>query len=70
MAEKLIIAAQLCKGCYYCVGGSPKGALRPGDQLNTAGYAYVVQDAEKCVCCGICYTLCPDYALSIFEEEK
>jgi len=37
--------------------------------MNSKGYAVVEVDQDKCIGCGICYTVCPDYVITIKDEE-
>ena len=55
----------LCKGCRLCVGSCPKGAIIPLTELNKKGYEIIRIDEEKCIGCGQCYTICPDYVFTI-----
>ena len=59
----------LCKGCRLCVGACPKGAIEPLTELNKKGYEIIRIDEEKCIGCGQCYTICPDYVFTIKETE-
>ncbi|MDR1965443.1 MAG: 4Fe-4S binding protein [Synergistaceae bacterium] len=65
--EELVICADRCKGCGYCVEGCPRGALYVRG-INGKGYQFVNVDREKCVACGICYVLCPDCAFEIVPK--
>lgn len=74
MAEKKKTKAyadiSLCKGCRLCVGACPKGAIEPLTELNKKGYEIIRIDEEKCIGCGQCYTICPDYVFTIKETEE
>lgn len=60
----------LCKGCRLCVGACPRGAIEPLTELNKKGYEIIRIDEEKCIGCGQCYTICPDYVFTIKETEE
>lgn len=45
----------------------PKKALSFSEEINGKGYNFVVNDHDKCVLCGICYTVCPDVACEFVE---
>ena len=49
-----------CKSCDFCVFSCPRQAISKSGKFNSEGYEYVEIDAEKCIVCGICYTVCPD----------
>ena len=49
--EKVYTNPVRCKGCGYCI--------------NAKGYNTIVVDEEKCVVCGMCYRVCPDYVFEI-----
>ena len=66
--RKLLIHGESCKACGYCVANCPKGALTLTGPINKAGYTTTVVDTEKCILCGICYNVCPDYVYEIIEE--
>ena len=35
------------------------------DNVNAKGYNTIIVDEEKCVVCGMCYRVCPDYVFEI-----
>ena len=46
-----------CTGCTACVNGCPKDAISM--VRNREGFDYPVIDAEKCIRCGRCTSICP-----------
>ena len=54
-----------CKGCRYCMNACPKGAISVDHHTNAKGYGPVKVDLEKCIGCGACYLVCPDYVFEI-----
>lgn len=66
MAE-LHLSTERCKSCEFCVFSCPSKALKLSGKLNNDGYDYVENDNEKCIKCGICYTVCPDNVFTITE---
>ena len=62
---KAYIDAHLCKECLKCVKECPKDAIYPLDILNSKGYKTVDIDEQKCIGCGNCYAVCPDYCFEI-----
>lgn len=67
--EKLIIHGESCKSCQYCIVNCPKSALTLTGPINSAGYITTEVDNDKCITCGICYNICPDYVYEIKKEE-
>ena len=63
--EKLILNVERCKGCFLCVSVCPVGALKPSGELGEKGYEVVCVDEDKCIRCGSCYRMCPDYVFEI-----
>lgn len=54
-----------CKGCYFCIEACPVDAISILDMVNRKGYAPTKVDEDKCIGCGACYTVCPDYVYTI-----
>lgn len=67
MKRELQLHTKSCKGCGYCVHSCPKKALSLTGQMNAKGYITVEVDRSRCILCGICYTVCPDYVYEIKE---
>ncbi|ATW28145.1 4Fe-4S binding protein [Candidatus Formimonas warabiya] len=65
--SQMILHRDRCKACRYCIKACPKNALSESDEFNKKGYQPVVVDEEKCVQCGSCYIICPDYVFEIAE---
>lgn len=65
MKRKASVNDSLCKGCRLCVTVCPVKAVIPTDRLNGNGYKVVEIDAEKCIGCGNCYKICPDYCFEV-----
>ncbi|MCI2061818.1 MAG: 4Fe-4S binding protein [Eubacteriaceae bacterium] len=56
---------ELCKGCRLCVDACPKQAIIPLETVNKKGYEIISIDQGKCIGCGICYKMCPDYVFTV-----
>ncbi|MGL4485269.1 MAG: 4Fe-4S dicluster domain-containing protein [Anaerovoracaceae bacterium] len=65
--SKLTIHPNSCKACGYCVVNCPKSAVELEGLINEGGYQTPVVDEEKCITCGICFNVCPDYVYEIIE---
>jgi 2-oxoglutarate ferredoxin oxidoreductase subunit delta len=64
----VVILEELCKACELCVVTCPQGNLKLSARLNHAGFhptefSYRGTKGE-CTGCGICYWVCPDFAIS------
>lgn len=62
------ILEERCKACELCVLTCPQGNLKLSMKLNHAGFhpaefSYKGTKGE-CTGCGICYWVCPDFAIS------
>jgi 2-oxoglutarate ferredoxin oxidoreductase subunit delta len=64
MSEILTYTEQ-CKNCLLCIPACPKDAITETEVLNKKGYKIIEVDREKCIYCGICYRMCPDYVFEI-----
>ena len=66
--SKLVINADFCKSCGYCVKFCPKKILKVGEEINANGYPYVMQtDPNTCIGCAICCNMCPEGARELYK---
>jgi 2-oxoglutarate ferredoxin oxidoreductase subunit delta len=65
---EVVIIADRCKGCGFCVEYCPKDVLVLSDDFNKKGYhpPKVVKEGE-CVNCNLCEMICPDFAIYSVE---
>jgi len=64
------IIEERCKECNYCINYCPKEVLGRSEKTNSHGYHPVMVNKGKedaCVACGMCQTICPDFAIFITE---
>ena len=60
-----------CKGCGYCAEFCPCGVLKMTDELSPKGYNMVkVVDESKCLDCGLCQAMCPEFGIYVTPAEK
>ncbi|MEM4256156.1 MAG: 4Fe-4S binding protein [Thermoplasmata archaeon] len=67
---KIHIIKERCKECGYCWTYCPKEVLEKSDYVNKNGYhppKIKSGKEDSCVACGMCESICPDFA--IFVEE-
>lgn len=64
---KVKVNSGRCKQCELCAVNCPKEAISFSQEINESGYQPTVIDHEKCISCGICYTICPDGVYEILE---
>ena len=64
----VVILGERCKACELCVVTCPQGNLTLSSRLNHAGFhpaEFSYHGAKgECTGCGICYWVCPDFAIS------
>ena len=70
----VIIDSEVCKGCSLCVSACPQKNLELSTSLNRIGYHPVEfhYHGEKgdCTACGLCYWVCPDFAIAEVRRLK
>ncbi len=66
-AKGYIIVNELyCKACELCLTDCPHDVLALDmDRLTSKGY-----HPEACTGCGICATVCPDAAITVYRYKK
>jgi 2-oxoglutarate ferredoxin oxidoreductase subunit delta len=67
----VVILAERCKGCGFCVEFCPPDALKLSEQYNQKGYhPPILISEELCNGCNICGLMCPDFAIYGFIYMK
>lgn len=70
----VVVDAEKCKGCDLCVVSCPEKNLKLSTSLNRGGYHPAVfsfhGDRGDCTACGICYWVCPDFAIAEIRTLK
>ena len=65
---KIVVNAELCKGCRFCIGACPQKIIRVGKASNAKGYKFTEQfDVEKCTGCKFCAIMCPESAIEVYK---
>jgi 2-oxoglutarate ferredoxin oxidoreductase subunit delta len=63
---KMTVDPTYCKGCGLCVAVCPKKIIGFSENINAKGYHYAeVIKQEECIACKMCYTTCPDCAITV-----
>lgn len=67
------IIEERCKECSYCWTYCPKEVLEKAENMNASGYhpTKVKEGKEdSCVACGMCESVCPEFAIFVEEVQK
>lgn len=70
---KIHIFPERCKECNYCTNYCPNEVLERSTSVNVYGYHPVRVKKGKedsCVACGMCQTICPDFAIFVTEVRQ
>ena len=62
--NKVVLIKGWCKRCSLCISFCPVKAL----DKDSEGYPVVIND--KCISCGNCELICPDYAIVVSELKQ
>ncbi|MFO8056670.1 MAG: 4Fe-4S binding protein [bacterium] len=65
---KIIIEAEMCKACGYCIEHCPKNSIELASYYNTKGYNPATPVGEDCNGCGICAVVCPEGIIEVWRE--
>ena len=66
----VIIIADRCKGCGYCIEFCPRGVLEFSPDYNQKGYHPPVIKNDDCLNCHYCELLCPEFAIYTVENPR
>ena len=67
---RVIVRAERCKGCEYCIEFCPERVLAFSRDFNPKGYHYPIVAQERCIDCGLCTALCPEYAIFTVPRRR
>jgi Pyruvate/2-oxoacid:ferredoxin oxidoreductase delta subunit len=66
----VVIDAELCKGCEFCVDVCPEECLAMADLINSRGYRFAQYEGDHCTGCGVCYYNCPEPGAIVVTKSK
>ena len=64
MEKHLELHSAWCKGCNICVTFCPR------DVLALENGKVIIKEPDRCIRCGNCESLCPDFAIYLITEEE
>jgi 2-oxoglutarate ferredoxin oxidoreductase subunit delta len=66
---RIVINEAFCKACSLCIEACPPHviALTP-ERLNSKGYHPAELFSDGCTGCGICATVCPEAAITVYRQ--
>ena len=68
---KIHLLVDQCKGCSYCIEYCPRKVLEESDEINARGvHPPRIVDESRCIACGFCTAVCPDFAIFVLEEQN
>jgi 2-oxoglutarate ferredoxin oxidoreductase subunit delta len=68
--SKVVIDKNRCKGCSYCVEFCPREALLMSQEMNAKGYLFPEVVEGKCLGCGLCEIICPDFGIHVISGDS
>ena len=61
----LVVHKESCKASRYWIEACPKQALYTSEHINEKGYQATDVHEDKCIACGTCFIVCPDYVFEL-----
>ena len=70
MTCKIIINAELCKGCNLCVSVCPGKQIVRAGKSNKKGYFAAQAVNSDCTGCAMCAIVCPEGCVEVYTESN
>jgi len=71
LAKRIKLIKELCKGCGYCIEFCPNKVFEKSEEITEKGVTPpTIKHPERCTLCSLCTRLCPDFALTMEEENS
>jgi len=68
---RVFLVPERCKECDFCIEFCPRNVLEKSSEINAKGYHYPrIKENGKCKCvnCGFCELICPEFAIYAKED--